>query len=448
MTFLLLLLTGLIPFNASCEYTGGQAGKGATLTAFGCVTAGNTALDASGNMQILMAAYDEAGQFLWTDSFYQGQSSEILAVQPWSGGLLFTGSWSDPSTGSNALAYAVSPDCQKIWSYSLELDGLDRFTTAAQGSDGTIVCAGRTNSFGAGGCDVLMVALDQSGTELWRKVYGTPGEEAAYHISACSDGGYVLACQAMSWGPGLGDYWIIRTDNAGDTLWTGTYGGPEFEYPWRVEQCGDNFYVAGNTLSYGAGSYDWWILKLDSSGNMIWDTAWGFKNTDNCMALTVRNGEAVVGGASESVLNQFEATIVVFDEEGTSTEEWYYEPAMIRSIETLENNGFLVGGVLYGSDSDLWAMCTDSLGNSPELGISYDVPSPGITLLGNPVSMSVEIRVLDDSSTITISDISGRIAATVQVSSETSILDVSNLPAGIYSVLSSNGGVTRMAVLR
>ena len=448
MTFLLLLLTGLLPFNTNCEYTGDQAGKGASLTAFGCITTGNTMLDASGNMQILMAAYDEAGFFLWTDSFYQGQSSEILAVQPWSDGLIFTGSWSDPSTGSNALAYAVTTQCQQMWSYSLELDGLDRFTTATQGSDGTIVCAGRTNSFGAGGCDVLMVALDQSGTELWRKVYGTSGEEAAYHISACSDGGYVLACQAMSWGPGLGDYWIIRTDSTGDTLWTGTYGGPEFEYPWRVQQCGDNFYVAGNTLSYGAGSYDWWILKLDSSGNMIWDTVWGTKNTDSCMALAVRNGEAVVGGASEAVLNQFEATIVVFDEEGTPTEEWFYEPAMIRSIETLENNGFLVGGVVYDSDSDLWAMCTDSLGNSPEMGMAHDIPSSGITLLNNPASMSVTIRVLDGSSTITILDISGRIAGKVQVSSETSFFDVSSLPAGIYSVQSSNGGVTRMAVLR
>ncbi len=447
---LLMLLIGLFPFNVHCEYPGDQAGKGATLTSFGCLSAGNTALDASGNTQILMAAYDNAGLFLWADSFHSGQSSEIFAVQPWDGGLIFTGSWSSQTTGVNALACAVSPNCQKMWTYSLELADLETFTTATQGTDGTIVCAGRTNSYGAGGSDVLMVALDQSGNELWQKTYGTPGEEAVYHISSCGDGGYILACQAMDWGAGLGDYWIIRTDSAGDTLWTGTYGGAEFEYPWRVLQAGENFYVAGNTLSFGAGSYDWWILKLDSSGNMIWETVWGLKNTDSCMALAIRDGEAVIGGASETATGSFESAVVIFDEDGGVLEEWYYDPGMIRSINTLENKGFLFGGVTYESNSALWTMCTDSLGNSPEMGISPDIRNTGISLSRNPVSCSVEIGLepQDESSTITIHDISGRIVETVVLRDGKTVFDVSNLPPGVYSFRSSNGDTAGMAVLR
>ena len=447
MISLLVLLTGLIPFNVQCDYPGEQAGKGAVLTSFGCIVAGNTALDASGNSQILFAAYDESGQFLWTDSFHLGQSSEIFAVQQWDSGLIFTGSWSDPSTGVNALAYAVSSDCQNMWTYSLELSDLETFTTAAQGTDGTIVCAGRTKSYGAGGSDVLLVALDQGGNELWQKTYGTPGEEAAYHVSACSDGGYILACQAMEWGAGLGDYWIIRTDSSGDTLWTGTYGGSQFDYPWRVVQSGENFYVAGNTLSYGAGSYDWWILKLDTSGNMIWNTVWGYKNTDSCMALTVRDGEAIVGGISEPVLNQFESTVVVFDDDGFASEEWFYDPGVIRSIQTLDSNGFLIGGVTYGSNSALWAMCTDSLGNSPEMGITPEAIHTGISLSRNPVSSSVEVRVLSSSSSVTIFDISGRIAGTAELSDGKAILDVTDFSTGIYTVQSGNDSV-RMAVVR
>ncbi len=449
---LLILLIGLIPFNVNCEYPGDQAGKGATLSSFGCMSAGNTPLDASGNTQILMAAYDESGLFLWTDSFHLGQSSEIFAVQSWDGGLIFTGSWSSPSTGVNALAHAVSSDCQRMWTYSLELADLETFTTAAQGTDGTIVCAGRTNSYGAGGSDVLMVALDQSGNELWKKTYGTPGEEAVYHISSCSDGGYILACQAMDWGAGLGDYWIIRTDSAGDTLWTGTYGGAEFEYPWRVLQAGENFYVAGNTLSFGAGSYDWWILKLDSSGNMIWETVWGLKNTDSCMALAIRDGEAVVGGAAETASGVFESAVVIFDEDGYVLEDWYYDPGMIRSIETLESEGFLIGGVTYESNSALWTMCTDSLGNSPEMGISPEIRSTGISLSRNPVSSSVEIEIglgsQTESSTITVHDISGRIVGTALLRDGKTVFDVTNLSPGIYSIRSSNGDTTRMAVLR
>ena len=58
---------------------------------------------------------------------------------------------------------------------------------------------------------------------LPRACYTSVGEEAAaYHVSPCDDGGYILSGQAMDWGAGLGDYWVPRTDSQGDTLWTGT----------------------------------------------------------------------------------------------------------------------------------------------------------------------------------------------------------------------------------
>ncbi len=448
MILIFILMTGLLPFNVFLEYEGNQADKGVVQTDLGCLTAGNTPLDQSGNTQILLAAYNNSGEFLYTDSFHLGQSSQIFAVQNFIGGIIFTGSWTDASTGVNAFAYAMSHDGQKLWTYSLEMNDLETFTTAAQGTNGDIVCAGRTKSFGAGGSDVLLVALDQSGNELWQKSYGTPGEEAVYHISACDDGGYILACQAMEWGAGLGDYWIIRTDSSGDTLWTGTYGGPEFDYPWRVIQSGLNFYVAGNTLSFGSGSYDWWILKLDSSGNLIWDTTWGYKNTDSCMALSVRDGNAVVAGASEPALNQYQATVVVFNEDGSVSDEFFYDAGMIRSIETLDNDGFLVGGVFNHETQSLWTMCTDALGNSPEMGLSVEVPYYGVKLLTNPVFMSAAIKVLDGSSSLTIFDLYGRILGTVETSGEITFLDVSTFSTGIYSVQSSNGAVVRMAVIR
>lgn len=445
---LYLILTALFPFNVIHDYPGSQAGKGAVLTDFGCLAAGNTPLDASGNSQILTVAFDATGQFLWSDSLHMGQSSEIFAIQPFSEGYLLTGSSSSSTTGGNALVFALTPDCQSLWSYSLELSGAETFTTATQGTDGTIVCAGSTNSYGSGGNDVLMVGLDINGDELWQKTYGTPGEEAAYHISTCSDGGYIMACQAMDWGAGLGDYWIIRTDNQGDSLWTGTYGGDQFDYPWRVQQLGDNYYVAGNTLSYGSGSYDWWILKLNSSGEVIWDTVWGARNTDSCMALAVKDGEVVVGGASEIILNESEATIVSFDENGIVKEEYYYNPAMIRSIDILDNNALLVGGASLQEGSALWVMCTDSLGYAPELGIQQTMSSNEMFLSQNPVSSSVSIQIPGNFSEVTFHDITGRLVGTATVSNNEAYFSTRNLPEGIYTARLSNGITKCMVVIK
>jgi len=448
MVSIILLIISFQPFNASFSYPGDQAGKGSSSTAFGCVTAGNTILDPSGNMQILFAAYDQTGNFLWADSFHQGQSSEILAVQEWTGGVLFTGSSSNPSTSEDALVYAASPDLQQLWSFTLDLPLQERFTTAAQGTDGNIVCAGSTNSIGSGGNDVLLVSMDQYGNEIWRKTYGTVGEEAAYHISACSDGGYILACQAMNWGAGNGDYWVIRTDSKGDTLWTGTYGGPEFDYPWRVIQCGDSFFVAGNTLSYGEGSYDWWILKLDDSGTVLWSRTWGYSNTDTCMALCERGSGAVAGGMAETALNQFSATLVSFDGDGNTTDEWFYEPGMIRSVEGEASGNLLVGGYTFTPDVDLWVMCVDSTGYAPESGIESGYQPRVIVLSENPASTSLEVLLPENVTSFSVVDMAGRIVAGEEDCRECTVLNVSGLPVGIYTVSARGVLPVRFAVLR
>jgi hypothetical protein len=444
---MLLAAAAFLPFNAVLPYPGTQEGKGAAAASFGCVTAGTSPLDASGNTQILYAAFDEAGGLLWADSVYLGQSSEIIAIQSFNGGAVLTGSSTHPSTTEDALAIAFSHDFELLFAYTLDLPYQERFTAAAQGADGSIVCAGSTVSLGAGGNDVLMVALDENGERLWMKTYGTPGEEAVYHISPCSDGGYVMACQAMDWGAGNGDYWIMRTDSEGDTLWTGTYGGPEFEYPWRVLESGEHYYVAGSTLSFGEGSYDWWVLKLDSAGNIVWDRTWGYKGTDTCMALALTDWGLVAGGFSEPVQGQIVATMVGFDHDGNVTSEWFYQPGIIRSIVNTGDGGFLVGGSVFGSDEDLWAMWVDSTGYAPELGTGPTDSHGGILLHSNPVSSSIAVSLPSGITSLEVTDMAGRVVAR-QNGCCSMVLDVSDLPVGVY-VLSADGeSPVRFAVIR
>ncbi len=84
----MLALQSFQPFNTSFPYSGQQDGKGSIETSFGCVTAGVTQLDASGNMQVIYAAFNGAGDFLWADSIHWDQSSEIFAIQDFDGGIL------------------------------------------------------------------------------------------------------------------------------------------------------------------------------------------------------------------------------------------------------------------------------------------------------------------------------------------------------------------------
>lgn len=448
MILALMVSIMFTPFNNSLCYPGDQAGKGAAPMQYGCLAAGNTALDASGNMQVIYAVYDEAGVFQWADSVFWGQSSEILSITGDSMGVLFNGSSCSPSTSEDGLVWSLSPELQPLWTFSLELPLQDRFTSSARGTGGMTVCAGSTNSLGAGGNDVLMVAVDGTGEQVWRKTYGTAGEEAVYHISPCSDGGFVLACQAMDWGAGNGDYWIIRTDMEGDTLWTATCGGPEFDYPWRVIQSDGFFYVAGNTLSFGEGSYDWWILKLDSSGNVVWQKSWGTENTDTCMALEKTPTGIIVGGASEPVLNMFQATLVSFDENGEVESEWYYQPGMIRSINAVNDGCFLVGGTAFSSDGDLWALCVDSSGYAPEMGVETSNTGPNRLLSVNPVSSSLSVTLPEGWHNLRIIDLTGRTVHEETAPGGMTLIDLLQHPAGIYTLVIGNGIEERFTILR
>jgi hypothetical protein len=442
-------LLAFVPFNVQLDYPGDQEGKGVGITDFGCLAVATSPLDASGNTQVLMAAYDEWGSLLWTDSIYWGDCSEALSIQPWSGGLILTGSWTQSSSGMNAVAMAVDGQGAEEWTYLLELSGTERFTSAAQGTDGTIVCAGSTNSEGAGGTDLLMVALDPEGGYLWRKTYGTVGEEAAYHISPCDDGGFFLVGQAMDWGAGLGDFWVLRTDSNGDTLWTGTYGGSEFDYPWRGIQCGDSYYVAGNTLSFGAGSYDWLVLKLDSNGGVVWDAVFGGHGTDSNMALTTRDGLPVVAGMTEVTGTGFLGTVVIFDDQGEPLDQWVYDPGMIRSIELLPEGGFLMSGTGIGNAGDIAVRSVDADGGTPPLGIGDGTePVTPLRLLPNPASGSVTVLLPVDSGFLRIYDISGRLAAETQADEGRVTLDISRLPEGVYTVTLSGGDASRLTVVR
>ena len=136
-----------------------------------------------------------------------------------------------------------------------------------QTTDGGHVLAGRTNSYGAGMTDFWLVRTDVSGNHLWNQTYGGVGSDLAMAFLQTTDGGYALTGPTYSYGAGNGDFWLVRTDADGDAQWNQTYGGAGGDYAGSVIQTSDGGYaLAGGTGSFGAGSDDFLLVKTDSSG--------------------------------------------------------------------------------------------------------------------------------------------------------------------------------------
>ena len=103
--------------------------------------------------------------------------------------------------------------------------------------------------------------------EMWSKTYGGKSEDIAYSLVETSDGGYAIAGYTGSFGAGGDDFWLVKTDAEGNMEWNQTYGGRNNDIAYSLVETSDGGYaIAGCTLSFGAGSHDFWLVKTDAYG--------------------------------------------------------------------------------------------------------------------------------------------------------------------------------------
>ncbi|MCW4016836.1 MAG: hypothetical protein NWF06_10735 [Candidatus Bathyarchaeota archaeon] len=253
-------------------------------------------------------------------------------------------------------------------------------------SDGGYAIAGGTESFGAGGADFWLVKADSSGNMEWNQTYGGENDDCANALIESSDGGYVLAGGTDSFGAGLYDFWLIKTDATGNMEWNQTYGGEEDDCAYTlIEASGGGYVLAGETSSVGAGEVDFWLIKVDSSGNMEWNQTYGGTAYENVYAIVeVSDGGYVLAGETETFSTLgYDCWLIKTDAAGNM--EWNQTYSGESStggsafVQTSDGGYALAGGAasVDGADYDFWLVKTDANGTllwtQTYGGESYDV---------------------------------------------------------------------------
>lgn len=248
----------------------------------------------------------------------------------------------------------------------------DRGVFVSPTEDGGYIAVGATKSVGEGAEDVYLVRTDAVGEKIWSRTYGGTAPDFGWSVHEI-DGGFIIAGFTQSSGQGDYDFYLIRTDSAGTSQWSRTFGGQGKDRCWSLLPTRDGgFALAGETTSSGSGEEDFYLVKTDSLGAVLWSRTYGGEKGDRCFSIAQADdgGFVLAGQTFSEGAGDRDVYIVKTTADGTS--EWtrtFGGPAsdVGHSVIATADSTFLVTGYttsLAAQDDDPYLIRIDAKGRT------------------------------------------------------------------------------------
>ncbi|MFZ2072054.1 MAG: hypothetical protein WAV32_10800 [Halobacteriota archaeon] len=235
----------------------------------GYILAGYTRSYGAGSKDVWLVKTYPNGSMQWNTTF--GGSGDDVAhtvQQTEDGGYILAGYRT--AMLQYVLLLKTYPNGSMQWYKTFGGSRDDVAYTAQQTEDGGYILAGYTKPSASFNYDVLLVKTYPNGTRQWGRSFGGARGEWANSIQQTSDGGYIFAGPTIygASGASITAIWLVKIDPNGSMQWDMTFGGTKSDLPRSVQQTVDGDYIlAGYTKSYGAGSMDFWLIKVRAAGS-------------------------------------------------------------------------------------------------------------------------------------------------------------------------------------
>jgi hypothetical protein len=339
------------------------------------------------DIQVYLIKTNAYGDTAWTRTFGGNDDDRGYCVQQTLdegyivAGLTYT---FGPGTPDHCNVYLVKTDAAGDTLWTRAYGGVydDEAYSVEQTPDGDHIVAGSTSSFGAGGGDVYLLKLDGSGDTLWTRTYGGTGDEQGNSVQQTFDGGYVVAGYANSFGAGSYDVYLVKTDAAGDTQWTRTYGGTGIDVANSVQQTSDSGYIiVGYSNSFGAHNNLVYLIKTNAAGDTVWTRTYGGagnENIANSVRQTPDGGYIVAGYTNSFGAGNYDVYLIKTDAAGDTIWTRTYGGADVDEGECVRpttDGGYIIAGETnsYGAgNGDVYLIKTDVSGYA---GVNESVSS-------------------------------------------------------------------------
>jgi hypothetical protein len=295
------------------------------------------------------------GNTIWGKTYKSSPETEgrdILLTSD--GSIVIAGSSIKPfGYSSDFWLLKLKPDGEKLWekNYGGDFDESARALTAT--SDGGFVLVGLTTAYADRGEEAWIVKVDSIGNMLWQQAFGGKQNDFANDVIETSDKG-ILVCGMTSSKPGGGNaFWVLKLDSAGQYLWENVYPVNKWDQATSVTQGLDGYiYVTGFTRTVSIIDYDVVLLKLDLDGKLIWQKtiSWGRWDQATTICTTFDNGIAVGGFTRSGQVLSSDFAATKFDENGQIIWQDIFVKNSLeypnKIIET-RDNGLALAGTTY-----------------------------------------------------------------------------------------------------
>lgn len=249
---------------------------------------------------VYLVRTDANGDTVWTRSF-GGPGDEIArsVIHTSDGGFVIAGK--TQSLGDRDWnIYLLKTDAKgaKEWVSTYGETEMDFAKSVIQTSDGGYAMVGGTMGTDGETYDAYLVRTDPEGKQMWARAYGGDDGDFATSIAEVEGGGFIIGGATESFGKGVVDVYLIRTDGDGEVIWAETFGGEDWDVAWDVRQTSDGgFIAAGETKSFTEYGMDVYLVRTDSDGNSLWARNYGGDGRQTAQAVwEASEGDFVVGG--------------------------------------------------------------------------------------------------------------------------------------------------------
>ncbi|WP_199117774.1 T9SS type A sorting domain-containing protein [Pedobacter sp. ASV28] len=298
-------------------------------------TGNKTSLN-KGNLDYWVWKMDEKGEAVWQKSFGGSGIDLLQSIKlTGDGGFVLAGTSDSPKSGdkledgrggNDFWILKLDAGGAERWQKTLGGYGSDRLVSVLQTKDGGFLLGGTSSSDAngdkteksRGNSDLWIVKLDGSGNIKWQRTYGGSAEDELRSMALTADGGFIVGSYSNSseYGEKLGkchgdgDFWVLRLDENGEILWQQTYGGAKDDELKAVLQTADGNFIAAGYSNSGSGfnkttsskdGSDFWVVKMNADGNSLWQESYDFGKYD-ILTSVVENpdGTLLIAGHAKS----------------------------------------------------------------------------------------------------------------------------------------------------